>query len=94
MPLWPPALNGTFLSTTAAGQRLDPLDLFARLLVADGVPKVDVPVQARMRVVLVFMMCCVEGIAGWRYSLLLSAHQRAPFLQLQLRQSGWMFVMS
>jgi hypothetical protein len=46
-----------------------------------------------VRVVLVFSGW-LEGIARWRYSLLLSAHQRAPFLQLQLRQSGWMFVMS
>jgi hypothetical protein len=38
----------------AAGQRLDPLDLFARLLIDSGVAKVDVPVEARVRVVLVF----------------------------------------
>ena len=56
LPLWPLALNGTFLSTTAAGQRLDPLDLFARLLVEDGVAEVDVPVQARVRVVLVVVL--------------------------------------
>jgi hypothetical protein len=37
-----------------AGQRLDALDLFARLLVEDGVAEVDVPVRARVRVVLVF----------------------------------------
>jgi hypothetical protein len=54
LPLWAPALNDTFLSTTATGQRLDPLDLFARLLVEDGVAEVDVPVRARVRVVLVF----------------------------------------
>ena len=54
LPLWPPALNGAFLSTTAAGQRLDPLDLFARLPVEDGVSKVDVPIQACVRVVLLF----------------------------------------
>jgi hypothetical protein len=33
LPLWPPALNGTFLSTTAAGQRLYLLDLFACLTI-------------------------------------------------------------
>src|SRR5829696_2881700 len=53
----------------AAGQRFDPLDLFAGFLVNDGVSEVDVPVQARVRVVLV-VGCCVEGIAGWGYSLL------------------------
>jgi hypothetical protein len=86
-------LSASFLGATPAGQRLGPLNLFARLLIEGCVAEVDVPVQARVRVVLV-VECCVEGIAGWRYSLLLSAHQRAPFLQLQLRQSGWMFVMS
>jgi len=53
LPLWPPALNGTFLSTTAARQRLDPLYLFAGLFINGCVGEVDVPVQARVRVVLV-----------------------------------------
>jgi hypothetical protein len=50
-------LIGAWLSAiraAATGQRLDPLDLFARLLIEDGVAEVDVPVQARVRVVLVF----------------------------------------
>jgi len=44
-------LSASFASATAARQRLDPLNLFARLLVEDGVAEVDVPVQARVRVV-------------------------------------------
>jgi hypothetical protein len=47
LPLWPPALpalNGTFLSTTAAGQRLYPLYLFAGLLINGCAAEVDVPV--------------------------------------------------
>src|ERR687897_1498319 len=39
------------IHATAAGQRLDALYLFARLLIDGGVPEVDVPVQARVRVV-------------------------------------------
>ena len=42
------------IRASAAGQRFDPLDLFAPLLVEDGVAEVDVPVQARMRVILLF----------------------------------------
>src|SRR5215204_1885591 len=59
----------SFFCAPSAGQRLDPLYLFARLLIDGGVSEVDVPVQARVRVVLV-VGCCVEGIAGWRYSML------------------------
>jgi hypothetical protein len=55
------------VSAAAAGQCRDPLDLFACLLVEDGVAEVDVADQARVRVVLI-LRCCVEGIAGWRYS--------------------------
>ncbi len=44
-------------ATAAARQRLYSLDLFPPLLVEDGVPKVDVTVQARVRVVLV--------LGGW-----------------------------
>ena len=40
-------LQASFVSAAAAGQRLDPLDLFARLLINGGVAEVDVPVQAR-----------------------------------------------
>jgi hypothetical protein len=42
------------IRASAAGQRLDPLYLFARLLVDGGVAEVDVPVQAHVRVVLFF----------------------------------------
>src|SRR5215204_5668443 len=35
------------IGATPTRQRLDPLDLFARLLIKGGVPEVDVPVQAR-----------------------------------------------
>ena len=45
----------SFFGAAAAGQRLDPLDLFARLLVDGGVAEVDVPVQARVRVVLILI---------------------------------------
>src|SRR5215210_9196973 len=59
------------ICAAAAGQRLDPLDLFARLLVEGDVPEVDVAVKARVWVVLVVgSFACVEGIAGWRYSVL------------------------
>src|SRR5215210_3879677 len=64
-----PDYLSSFFCAAATGQRLYPLDLFARLLIKGGVGEVDVPVQARVRVVLV-VGCCVEGIAGWRYSVL------------------------
>ena len=57
------------IRAAAARQRLDPLDFFARLLINGCVAEVDVPVQARVRVILV-IGCCVEGIADWRYSVL------------------------
>src|SRR5215207_5883324 len=63
------------IRAAATGQRLDALALFTRLLINGGVPEVDVPVQARMRMVL-FLGCCVEGIAGWRYSGLV--HSEPP----------------
>jgi hypothetical protein len=44
----------TAIRATAAGQCLDPLYLFAGLLVEDGVTEVDVTVQARVRVILLF----------------------------------------
>jgi len=60
-PLVGPSLGswaiGAGLSAFGAaptGQRLDPLDLFARLLIKGGVAEVDVPVQARVRVLLLF----------------------------------------
>ena len=64
-----PGLEASFASAATAGQRLDALYLFARLLIKGGVGEVDVPVQARVGVVLV-VGYCVEGIAGWRYSVL------------------------
>ena len=48
------------IRAAAAGQRLDPLDLFARFPINGGVPEVDVPVQTRVGVVLVFG-------GGWRW---------------------------
>jgi hypothetical protein len=51
---------------TAAWQRLDTLHFFARFLIDGGVAEVDVPVQARVGVVLL-VRCGVEGIVGWRY---------------------------
>ena len=42
------------IRAAATGQRLDALDLFTRLLIEGGVAEVDVPVQARVRVVLLF----------------------------------------
>lgn len=57
---------GAWLSairTTAAGQRLDTLDLFARLLIEGCVAEVDVPVQAHVGVVLVVVVA-----VGLRYS--------------------------
>ncbi len=44
----------SFFCAAPTRQRLDPLDLFARLLIKSGVAEVDVPVQARVRVVLLF----------------------------------------
>jgi hypothetical protein len=63
----PARLPTGFFGTTAAGQRFEPLDLFATLLVEGGVLEEDVPVQARVRVILV-VGCCVQGIVGWRYA--------------------------
>src|SRR5215211_13846 len=89
LPLWAPALNDTFLSTTATGQRLDPLDLFARLLVEDGVAEVDVPVQARVRVVLVVVLLgrwarrgCAKLLCGHEVPL------RGPCLGVCLHRRG------
>src|SRR5215203_485921 len=76
-----PGLSASFASAAAAGQRLYPLDLFACLLVEDGVGEVDVPVQARVRVVLAFGRC-VEGIASRRYSVLV---HRVPPVGPRLR---------
>src|SRR5829696_8525843 len=45
---------GSAIRAAAARQRLDSLNLFARLFIDGGVAEVDVPVQARMRVVLLF----------------------------------------
>jgi hypothetical protein len=43
-------LSASFASAAAARQRLDPLDLFAVFL--DHIAKIDVAIQARMRMVL------------------------------------------
>jgi hypothetical protein len=49
-----PGLSASyFASAVAAGQRLDAIYLFARLLIEGGVAEVDVAVKARVRVVLV-----------------------------------------
>jgi len=59
-----PHYLSSFFGTAAARQRLDPLYLFARLLVKGGVAEVDVAVQARVRVILFF-----GGWVRWvRYS--------------------------
>jgi hypothetical protein len=47
-------LSASFASAAAAGQRLDALYLFAPLLIEGCVGEVDVPVQAGVRVVLLF----------------------------------------
>jgi len=44
----------SLIRATAAGQRLEALYLFADLFINGGVPEVDVPIQTRVRVVLVF----------------------------------------
>src|SRR5215208_4667653 len=44
----------SFFGAAAAGQRLDALYLFAGLFIEGCVAEVDVPVQARVRVVLLF----------------------------------------
>jgi hypothetical protein len=65
-------LIGAWLSAiraAAARQRLDMLDLFARLLIKSGVAEVDVPVQARVGVVLLFS-------GGWRW--VRYSHGRQP----------------
>jgi hypothetical protein len=49
-----PDYLSSFFGAAAAGQCLDSLDLIAGLLVDDGVAEVEVPVQARVRVVLLF----------------------------------------
>jgi hypothetical protein len=56
-------------SAATAWQRLDALDLFAGLLINGGVAGVDVPVQARVRVVLVFSGW-VRWMRGRRSSVL------------------------
>jgi hypothetical protein len=49
-------LSASFVSAAATRQRLDALDLFARLLINGRVSKVDVPAQAHVRVVLVVVL--------------------------------------
>src|SRR5215211_6826473 len=52
-----PRLSASYsASAAAAGQRLDALYLFAGLLINGSVAEVDVPVQARVRVVLVVIL--------------------------------------
>jgi hypothetical protein len=48
-----PDYLSSFFGAAAARQRLDALNLFARLLIEGCVAEVDVPVQGRVRVVLV-----------------------------------------
>jgi hypothetical protein len=59
----------SFFGAAAAGQRLEEFDLFSRLLINGGVAEVDVPVQARVRVVLV-----VGGWVRWVRGRLLLVH--------------------
>jgi len=53
-PLLRTGAIGSAIRAAAAGERLYPLDLFTRLLINGGVAEVDVPIQARVWVVLVF----------------------------------------
>jgi hypothetical protein len=55
---------------SAAGQRLDPLDLFARLLIDGGAAEVDVPAHTRVRVILF-----LSGWVRWRCAKLLCGHE-------------------
>jgi hypothetical protein len=48
----PVYLQASFFGATPTGQRLDPLDLFARLLIKGGVAEVDIAVPASMGVAL------------------------------------------
>jgi hypothetical protein len=48
-------LSASFAGAAAARQSLDALDLFDRLLIKGGVAEVNVPVQARVLVVLVMI---------------------------------------
>jgi hypothetical protein len=48
-----PDYLSSFFGAEAVGQRLDAIYLFARLLIEGCVAEVDVPVQGRVRVVLV-----------------------------------------
>src|SRR5215203_4531902 len=68
-----PDYLSSFFGAAAAGQRLDPLDFFACLLVYGGVAEVDRPVQTRVRVVLVF-----GGWMRWVRGRLLCGHEAPP----------------
>ena len=61
-----PGLSASyFASAAAAGQRLDALYLFASVLIKSGVAEVDVPVQARVGVVLVVILSeCMRWMRG------------------------------
>jgi hypothetical protein len=65
-------------SAAAAWQRLDALDLFAGLLINGCVAGVDVPVQVRVRVVLVF-----SGWVRWMRGRHSSVHW-GPFPSAQM----------
>jgi hypothetical protein len=63
------SLSASAYGAPVAGQRLDPLYLFARLLIEGGVAEVDVPVHARVRVVLLFsgwVRWCARLLCGHR----------------------------
>jgi hypothetical protein len=63
----------SFFGASAARQRLDPLDLFAGLFINGGVAEVDVPVQARVWVVLLFGGWVRVGCARLTRSHLINA---------------------
>src|SRR5829696_7790289 len=76
---------------TAAGQRLDPLYLFARLLIDGCVAEIDVPVQARVGVILF--------LSGWvrvGCARLLCGHEallRGPGPEELLTSCGAIYVL-
>ncbi len=76
------SVRGATLSAiraTAAGDSLEGLQLLAGLRIFDHVADVDDGVVTGVGAfVSVVAGCCVEGIAGWRYSVLV--HSLSPFL--------------
>jgi hypothetical protein len=71
-----PRTDYLLLRAAAAGQRLYTFDLFACLLINGCVPKVDVPVQARVRVVPVVVI--LGGWVRWARGRLLLVHSEPP----------------